>query len=64
MKGIILAEGSGTRLYSYCGKLTVTLMGRGIAWLDTGSSKGMLKAAEFVQTVQNMQGFTSLILKK
>lgn len=39
------------------GKLNVTLMGRGMAWLDTGSPKGMLKAAEFVQTVQDMQGF-------
>lgn len=39
------------------GLLNVTLMGRGMAWLDTGSPKGMLKAAEFVQTVQDMQGF-------
>ena len=39
------------------GKLTVTLMGRGMAWLDTGSPRGMLKAAEFVRTVQDMQGF-------
>lgn len=39
------------------GNLNVTLMGRGMAWLDTGSPKGMLKAAEFVQTVQEMQGF-------
>ncbi len=38
-------------------KLNVTLMGRGMAWLDTGSPKGMLKAAEFVRTVQDMQGF-------
>ena len=38
-------------------KLTVTLLGRGMSWLDTGSPKGMLKAAEFVQTVQDMQGF-------
>lgn len=39
------------------GKLQVVLMGRGMAWLDTGSPKGMLKAAQFVQTVQDMQGF-------
>jgi len=39
------------------GKLKVNLMGRGMAWLDTGSPKGMLKASEFVQTVQDMQGF-------
>ena len=28
-----------------------------MAWLDTGSPTGMLKAAEFVRTVQDMQGF-------
>lgn len=39
------------------GKLKVTLMGRGMAWLDTGTPKGMIKASEFVQTVQDMQGF-------
>lgn len=39
------------------GQLTVTLMGRGISWLDTGSPKGMYKASGFVKTVQEMQGF-------
>lgn len=39
------------------GRLNVTLMGRGMAWLDTGSPRGMLKASEFVRTVQDMQGF-------
>lgn len=39
------------------GELNVTLMGRGMAWLDTGSPYGMLKAAEFVRTIQDMQGF-------
>lgn len=39
------------------GELNVRLLGRGMAWLDTGSPKGMLKAAQFVQTVQDMQGF-------
>lgn len=43
--------------YLELGKLNVTLMGRGMAWLDTGSPKGMLKASEFVRTVQDMQGF-------
>lgn len=43
--------------YLQKGELNVSLMGRGMAWLDTGSPKGMLKAAEFVQTVQEMQGF-------
>jgi len=38
-------------------RLKVTIMGRGMAWLDTGTPEGMLKASEFVQTVQSMQGF-------
>lgn len=39
------------------GKLNVTLLGRGMSWLDTGSPKGMHKASGFVKTVQEMQGF-------
>ena len=38
-------------------ELNVTLLGRGVAWLDTGSPEGMLKAAEFVEAVQSRQGF-------
>ena len=38
-------------------KLNVLLMGRGMAWLDTGTPDGMLKAAEFVKTIQSRQGF-------
>ena len=39
------------------GKLKVELMGRGMAWLDTGTPEGMLKASEFVEAVQDRQGF-------
>ena len=39
------------------GELKVTLFGRGMAWLDTGTPEGMLKASEFVKTVQDCQGF-------
>lgn len=39
------------------GKLHVTLMGRGMAWLDTGSPESMHKASSFVRTIQKMQGF-------
>lgn len=39
------------------GKLKVVLMGRGMAWLDTGTPEGMLKASEFIETVQSRQGF-------
>lgn len=38
-------------------KLKVKLMGRGLAWLDTGSPEGMLKASMFVETVQQRQGY-------
>jgi len=38
------------------GQLDVQLMPRGMAWLDTGTPSGMIKASEFVQTVQEMQG--------
>lgn len=39
------------------GKLKVTLLQRGISWLDTGTPEGMQKAGNFVKTVQEMQGF-------
>lgn len=39
------------------GKLNVVLLGRGMAWLDTGTPEGMLKAAEYVEAVQSRQGF-------
>lgn len=39
------------------GKLRVGIMMRGMAWLDTGTPDGMLKAAEFVEAVQARQGF-------
>lgn len=43
--------------YLESGELKVTLLGRGMSWLDTGSPKGMHKASGFVKTVQEMQGF-------
>lgn len=39
------------------GDLNVILLGRGMAWLDTGTPDGMLKAAEYVEAVQSRQGF-------
>lgn len=39
------------------GELNVILMGRGMAWLDTGTPEGMLTASNFVQAVQSLQGF-------
>lgn len=43
--------------YLEMGQLRVELMGRGIAWLDTGTPGGMIRASQFVQTVQDRQGF-------
>lgn len=39
------------------GKLNVVLMGRGMAWLDTGTPKNMLLASKYVEIVQERQGF-------
>lgn len=39
------------------GKLDVILLGRGMAWLDTGTPEGMLNAAQYVEAVQSRQGF-------
>ena len=43
--------------YLKIGELKVKLFARGFAWLDTGTPDGMLKASEFVETVQERQGF-------
>jgi glucose-1-phosphate thymidylyltransferase len=43
--------------YLELGELNVILLGRGMAWLDTGTPAGMLKASEFVEVVQERQGF-------
>ena len=39
------------------GKLNVDLFGRGFAWLDTGNCDSLLEASNFVETIQNRQGF-------
>lgn len=44
------------RLYLNEGKLKVQLLGRGFAWLDTGTMDSLMEASIFVQIVQNRQG--------
>jgi len=44
------------REYLKMGKLKVELLGRGFAWLDTGTPDGLLEAANFVAAVQKRQG--------
>jgi glucose-1-phosphate thymidylyltransferase len=45
------------RIYLERGKLSVELMGRGYAWLDTGTPDSLIEAAEFVRTLEKRQGF-------
>jgi len=45
------------RAYLDAGRLSVELMGRGYAWLDTGTPDSLIEAAEFVRTLEKRQGF-------
>jgi glucose-1-phosphate thymidylyltransferase len=45
------------RIYLERGKLSVEQMGRGYAWLDTGTPDSLLDASEFVATLERRQGF-------
>lgn len=45
------------RVYLDDGSLSVEIMGRGFAWLDTGTPDTLLEAAEFVRTLEKRQGF-------
>ena len=44
------------RLYLQRGELFLEKMGRGVAWLDTGTHDSLLQAAQFIQTIQARQG--------
>ncbi|OJY26119.1 MAG: glucose-1-phosphate thymidylyltransferase [Myxococcales bacterium 68-20] len=44
------------RVYLERGKLTLSILGRGTAWLDTGSPDSLLQASTFIQTVETRQG--------
>lgn len=44
------------KMYMEEGTLKVDLLGRGMAWLDTGTHSSMLRASNFVEAVQNTQG--------
>ena len=44
------------RAYLARGELNVELMGRGMAWLDTGTHESLLEAGQFIATIENRQG--------
>jgi len=52
------------QMYLEDGSLSVQLLGRGFAWLDTGTHESLLEAASFVQTVQNIQGLQVACLEE
>jgi len=44
------------RTYLAAGQLRVEILGRGFAWLDTGTHESLLQAANFMETIENRQG--------
>ncbi|PIZ29951.1 MAG: glucose-1-phosphate thymidylyltransferase [Alphaproteobacteria bacterium CG_4_10_14_0_8_um_filter_53_9] len=52
------------RLYMEQGTLNVEVLGRGFAWLDTGTYDDLLEAGRFIQTVEHRQGFKIACLEE
>jgi glucose-1-phosphate thymidylyltransferase len=52
------------KVYQARGDLKVELLGRGFAWLDTGTHDSLMKAGQFVQTVEHRQGFKVACLEE
>ena len=52
------------QMYLERGDLNVELLGRGFAWLDTGTHASLLEAAQFVETLEKRQGYKVACLEE